>query len=215
MATRNPLAGMLRVIVCALGLLTVPVGAAGAAELQALDISNRGSVYSVHLEIVLDVLPEYVMAVLTDYRHIYRLNPSIVDSRLLPSPGVDIERVMTRMAGCVLFYCNELTRVEDVRTTGTGKIVADSVPELGDFGAGTTVWQVSGEPRGSRLVYEATLQPETFIPPLFGSMIFRQKLREEVLTTMQRIECNAMTRQVLTDPAHGTASTAAGYHRLC
>lgn len=212
MAAGNPFLGMTLAICCALGIRFAP---AGAAELRAFDISNEGNRYSVRLDIVLDIPPDYVRQVLTDYRHIYRLNPSIVDSRILPSPAGGVARVLTRMEGCILFYCSEFTRVEDVRETDTGELVADIVPGMSDFGPGATVWRISRHARGSRLAYESELQPEAFIPPLFGSLLFKQKLRAEILTTLQRIECNAMARRLIAETGDSPPAGNMEDYRLC
>ncbi len=164
------------------------------AELTRVDLDSEGGVYRIRLEMELDIAADYVNDVLMDFRHIYRLNPSIVESRILPSPIEGATRVYTRMEGCVLFYCTEFSRVEDVRKLGSGKLVAVIVPEMSDFESGTALWRISQHGERSQLIYEARMQPEFFVPPLIGSYLVKKKLKAELLMAFQRIECNAKAR---------------------
>lgn len=165
-----------------------------AAELTRVDVDSTGDVYRIRLEMVLDIAADYVNEVLTDYRHFYRLNPSIVESRMLPPPNEGTVRVYTRMEGCVLFYCTEFTRVDDVRELDSGELVAVIVPDMSDFGSGTALWRITQHGDRSRLVYEAQIQPDFFVPSLIGSYFVKHKLKAELLTVFQRIECNAKAR---------------------
>jgi hypothetical protein len=180
---------------------------AGGAELGRVELSNKGNVYTIELEMDLDIAPRYVREVLTDYRHIYRLNPSIVDSRVLPSAPEGAARVLTRIEGCVLFHCVEVTRVEDVYETNANELTAVIVPEMSDFWSGKALWRITSEGDRSRLVYEAQLEPEMFIPPLVGTYFVKKKFKEEMMTTFQRIECNARARWLI-DEAGGDRTLA-------
>ncbi|MEN8207227.1 MAG: hypothetical protein ABFS24_14645 [Pseudomonadota bacterium] len=181
-------------IVVALLISSNNAAVSHAAELTHVDVNSDGGVYRIRLEMKLDIAADYVSEVLTDYRHIYRLNPSIVESRLLASPNEGTSRVYTRMEGCVLFYCTEFIRVEDVRELDSGDLVAVIVPELSDFGSGAALWQITQQGERSQLVYEANFQPGFFVPPLVGSYFVKKKLKAEIMMAFQRVECNAKVR---------------------
>jgi hypothetical protein len=190
-------------------------GIAVGAELTRVELSNEGNVYSIRLEMNLDIAARYVKEVLTDYPHIYRLNPSIVDSRVLPSAPDGAARVLTRVEGCVLFHCVEVTRVEDVYEKNANELTAVIVPELSDFWSGTALWRITQEGSKSRLVYEAQVEPEIFIPPLVGSYFVKKQFKEEMVTTFQHIECNATTRWLM-DEAGGDRTVAeVKGHQVC
>ena len=190
-------------------------GALEAAELIGLEVSNTGNTYRVRLEMELDVATDRVHAVLTDYQQIHRLNPAIVESRLLPSPDGTTARVYTRMESCVLFYCTRFSRVEDVRQPGPGEITAVIVPELSDFKSGTAVWHIRAYGDRSRLVYEASMQPGLFIPPLLGSYLLKRKLRDELLVSFKRIECCAKSRLRLSETRDDGDSIPVRRPRVC
>ena len=85
-----------------------------AVEIRELEVSEDGGVYQIKLATVIDAPAEYVYRVLTDYVHLHRLHPSIIQSDILPSPGAGIVRVRTRILDCILIFCMELDRVEDI-----------------------------------------------------------------------------------------------------
>ena len=96
-------------------LLTSPSYAAGRVELH---VSESQGVYSINLVMQMQVPARYVHRVLTDYVHIYRLDPAIIDSEILPSSEAGVVRVRTRIADCIALFCIEIDRVEDVRKLG-------------------------------------------------------------------------------------------------
>ena len=67
---------------------------------------------------------EYVWRVLTDFMHFYRLNPSIIESDILPSPKPGVARARTLARDCISFICRRIERVEDVQVVGEGQLVA-------------------------------------------------------------------------------------------
>ena len=101
-----------------------------AADLVDLALTQYKGVYQLRLEIILDAAPQNVHDVLTDYVHIYRINPSIIDSEILHSPDSSVVRVRTVINDCILIFCKVLHRVEEVRELETGDIYALVDPEL-------------------------------------------------------------------------------------
>ena len=166
-------------------------GSVAAAQLIRLDVDHSEGTYTIRLEMELDVSADRVQQVLTNYRQLHHLSPSIVESRRLPSPHDGYARVFTRMDICVLFICRELIRVEDIYQTASGDLVAVIVPEQSDFKAGTALWRITRRGQHTLLVYEASMQPGFFIPPMFGSYLVKKKMEHELLTSINRIECCA------------------------
>jgi hypothetical protein len=54
-----------------------------AGEVVDLAISEKQGIFQLALEMILDASPEDVHYVITDYFHIYRIDPSIVESEVL------------------------------------------------------------------------------------------------------------------------------------
>ena len=157
-------------------------------------VTSEAGVYHISLTMHLDAPMQQVWDVLTDFRHIYRLNPSIIESRLLPTPEGRAARVFTRMQGCVGFYCREFSRVEDVWETPPGEIATRIVPEMSDFDAGASHWRVEDIGEGTELSYEASLDPGFFVPPVVGGYFVKHKFQEETLLSFEKIECIARVK---------------------
>lgn len=165
-----------------------------AGEITELALRNKQGIYQLKLEIILDAPAKHIRHVVTDYAHIYRLNPSIVESEIINTPDDSLVRVKTLINDCFWIFCREILRVEDVRELETGNIYAVIVPQLSNIKSGVTIWQIEPLGRRARVNYNMIIEPGFIVPPLIGSRIVKQKLRKEVLITLLRIERIARIR---------------------
>ena len=159
-----------------------------ANDITEFEVTEEKGVFYIKAIVVLHAPAEYVHSVLTDYVHIYRLNPSIIESEVLASPGNNVARVRTKVIGCVAFYCEEIERVEDVRILASGDIQAEIVPEFSQFKSGATLWRIQSMGESARLTYYAEMEPDFFIPPVIGNAIVKAKLQDEIMTSFTRLE---------------------------
>ena len=159
-----------------------------ANDIHDFEVTDEDGIYYIKASIVLYAPAEYVFNVLTDYVHIYRLNPSIVESEILASPDDNVSRIRTKVVGCVISYCEEIERVEDVRTLSPGTIQAVIVPELSQFKSGITLWQIRSIGENAMLTYNAEMEPDFFIPPIIGNAIVKARLRDELMASFTRLE---------------------------
>jgi len=159
-----------------------------AGDLVDLQVTENRGEYHVEATMLVDAQAKYVRSVLTDFVHIYRLNPLITESEILPSLFDEIVRVRTRIVGCISFFCNEFELVEDVSQFPSGDLRAMTVPELSDFKSGRALWRIQPLEDRTRVVYEAHMEPDFFIPPLVGSYFVKKQLRESVTTFFTKLE---------------------------
>ena len=172
-----------------------------AAELISYAVAQDYGVYQVSLETTLDAPAATIRGILTDYVHIYRLNHSIIESEILPPPHESVVRVRTVINACVLIFCRDITRVEDIRELAPGVLYAEIVPQLSSVKSGATVWQIQAEGNVTRLTYDLALEPGFFIPPLIGAYFVKQALRKQILATLQNLEAIARVKQAQTSSA--------------
>jgi hypothetical protein len=85
-------------------------------------------------------------------------------------------------------FCKEVERVEAVRLLQSGDLEAEIIPALSEFKSGKATWKIIPLEGNSRMVYEASLEPDFFIPPVVGPAIVKDNLKNEFLTTLERIE---------------------------
>jgi hypothetical protein len=170
---------------------------AGASNLSKIEISEYSGNYRVRMVMQIHAPARYVNSVLTDYKHIYRLNPAITESEILPSPHSGTVRVKTRMEGCIFFFCRNIDRLEEVREVTSGHLQAVIIPEQSDFTSGSAEWHIQPVGEDSEIVYEAQVTPAFFIPPIIGSYFVKRTFAEAVITSFARLECIARIRAEL------------------
>ena len=192
---RQTKAGLEMLAIVALGMFARAVG---AEDLNDLQVTEKAGTYRVRMVVMIRAPAHYVHRVLTDYVHIYRLNPAITESRILPSPAAGTVRVMTRIGGCIAFLCRDIDRVEDVSEVGAGHLRAIIVPEQSDFGSGRADWYIQPFGDQSQVVYESEFEPAFFIPPLIGSHFVKRAVGKAVTTSFAKLECIARIQAGLT-----------------
>jgi hypothetical protein len=157
---------------------------------QVLNLSTdvKHGVYHLALAMIVDAPFTDVRYVITDYVHVYRIDPSIVDSEVLGKPGASVTRVKTLVNDCVFSFCRGILRVEDVREVGDDDIYTVIVPRLSNVRSGAAHWQILPLGARTRINYGMTLDPGFFVPPLIGGYIVEKKLQDETLICMNNIE---------------------------
>ena len=145
-------------------------------------------VFHIRVSAIIAAPEEYVRDVLTDYSHLYRLSPSIIVNEVLPSSTSDEKQIRTRLLACTSVFCREVERVDTVRLLDTGEIEARIIPALSEFKSGRATWTIMAKDNQSHVTYEAHLEPDFFIPPILGTQLVAQQLRNEFTTTFIRIE---------------------------
>ena len=182
---------------CAFIVLCLAALQADAFDIRELQVSESSGVYHIKLATVIDAPGEYVYRVLTDYVHIYRLHPSITQSDILASPGAGVVRVRTRILDCILIFCMELDRVEDISEVPPYDLHTVIVPSLSNFLSGGADWHIEDMGDRSKLTYEAQMKPDFPIIPVIGPYFVKRKLRDELVSTLARIECIAKIEEDL------------------
>ena len=177
---RSVLAGMVLILVQPLSLF--------AYELNHAVVTEDKGIFHLQFTTIIDAPAEYVRQVLTDFTHIYRLNPSVIESEVLPSQQSDETEVRTKVLACAAIFCREVERVEIVRILASGDLQADIVPERSEFRSGKAIWKITALDSRSKLEYEATLEPDFFIPPVIGISVIGKSLKKEVINTFDRVE---------------------------
>ena len=170
------------VIVFCVVLLVLPTKADGS---RMVKITEAGGIYSIEISAKMYVEPNYVRDVLLDITHVYRLNPSIIESEVLESKISNEARVRTRVLCCVPAFCREVERVDIIRILLSGEIQSEIIPDLSDFSSGKAVWKIVSLDDGyTHLYYQESIEPGFYIPPMLGVNL----LKKQFNMTFDRIE---------------------------
>jgi len=152
-----------------------------------IEIIESSGVYKIKVVATVAAPASYVRYVLTDYKHIYRLNPSIIESEVLEQ-SKNTATVRTKVVGCAAYFCEELDRVEKVTVLQSGDIYAEVVPELSQFVSGQTHWRIKQQGEYCEVIYTSEMEPGIFIPPVVGKFLIKKSIREGMLTSFKNLE---------------------------
>ena len=161
---------------------------ATAHELSQAEVTEDKGIFRLQFSSIIDAPAEHVRQVLTDFTHSYRLSSSIIESEVLPSKQADTTKIRTKVLACASVFCREVERVDNVRMLASGDLQATIVPELSEFRSGQAIWKITAIDDRSKVVYEATLEPDFYIPPVIGIAVISNSLKGEFITTFDRIE---------------------------
>jgi hypothetical protein len=185
-----------------------------------IEINEQSGVYQVKVVALIAAPANYVRYVLTDYKHIYRLNPSIIESEVLKQDDDGSVNVRTRVLGCAGYFCEELDRVEKVRMLPSGDLHAEIIPELSQFKSGQTLWRIKPQGDYCEVTYISDMEPDIYIPPVVGKFLIKKSIREGMrtsFTNLEKISSVLVERKWLNNdlPANNQAITEATSDSPC
>ena len=177
--------------VCSLFALSLFSSISPADEIKELSVTKAEGVYSLRVVSVIDAPADYVYEVITDYKHAYRINPTITEVDILPSDRDDVVRVLNLSEHWVGPFYFKIDWVGDIVEPRDGYLEIKTLPEFSSFESGSAIWEL--RPQGERtwVLHESSLKPDFFIPPVIGDFIMKKQMKKEILTTFKRIECYA------------------------
>ena len=179
---------VLRSLLLAFALLLCSRFSVASSFLHDIDVYEENGIYHISVTSEIDANADYVKHVLTDYIHIYRLSDSIIASKILTTTAKNKVQVETTVLCCTSLFCREVTRVEEVSILASGSLHTRIIPDKSDFRSGEALWEITPMNETTHLTYQATLEPDFFIPPLLGPRLVIKNLREQFSMTFDRIQ---------------------------
>ena len=163
-------------------------GVGSTAVIHDLKIEYRSGRYELVSHTYVDAPLEAIFHVLTDYDHFNRISRIYEESGFMEPAADGTPVVYTRMRGCVLFFCKNMTRVERLETREPGFIHTITLPEQSDFRYGVSEWILEPEGSGTNVIYRAVLEPDFWLPPIIGPWALKRRLLEGGAGALDRIE---------------------------
>lgn len=153
-----------------------------------IEVTEQSGIYKIEAVAVINASASHVRRVLTDFIHIHRMNPSIIESDVVKQYDDDSVCVSTRIIGCAANFCEELDRVERVRILPSGDLYAEIIPEQSQFKSGETFWRIKELGEYCEVSYLSEMQPDIFIPPVVGKFLIKQSIKEEAKISFSNLE---------------------------
>jgi len=162
-----------------------------ATQLVQLKVDQNAESYNIYIEMDFDATAESVREILTDYANLGQLNDSIISSKIIETENDETVRVQTRFESCVLFFCMEMQKVEDITEDQQGRILVEMVPGSSSFHSGQASWEVQSTKHGSRVIHSAKMVPDVWLPSWMGAAMVKDALRQEIQKSFENLECLA------------------------
>ena len=169
-------------------VLLIGLNVCFVANASEVNVRYANDTYYFFAKFDVEASPTRVMKILNDYENIAELNPAIHTSERLVSSDNTRIRIRTVVHDCILFFCKNIVRVEDVRQHGNTKLEAFLIPMLSDLQSGYAVWELQRNPFGTTVVYNADMQPKFWVPPIIRSYVLTKKFRSRVTETVSRLQ---------------------------
>lgn len=171
-----------------LTLLVFCTFSASAAEIRKLDVWKKGGVFFVDLAGHVDAPISQVYDVLVDYDHLDRLSSSIIESRILEPADDGTPLVYTLTRKCVFVFCGKIEKVERLELEPLHHIAAIALPERSNVVHGLSEWNLSEEDNGTLIEFRQELDPDFWVPPVFGPMMIKKVMRQGGRRAILRVE---------------------------
>ena len=176
---------MFRLLGCALLLAPLLCRAGGVLDSSA---SYDAGVYSLSIEARIDAPVDKVYRLITDYDHLHDINPAIRASRILHTFSPVKHRIRTVTRVCVLFYCRNVTQIQDMVQDEHHTIEAVVIPRGSDFRRGRGIWRLTGIGDVTLMRFSAELVPDFYMPALIGPWLIRHEMVNQITAIVMIIE---------------------------
>lgn len=177
--------GIRTTIACLLSLVSAT---AFSFEVLSVDVDKDGKRYRMLGESIIEAPPEFIFNTLMDYDNFHRLAGGIAETRFIENNDPDQLLGYTRIDSCVLFFCKSIEKVERIRATAFSEISTEAIPDQSDFVFNKSRWSLKESEKGTRVTYEAEMEPDFWMPPLITKWAIRYKLRKSAEVIGMRIE---------------------------
>ncbi len=169
-------------------LLMLLIATAQSAEMLEFKFERKGPRYTVHSEAYIDIAPEGVFQVLSDYDRLHLISNLVEESREL-RPGENGERlVYTKNSGCLALFCRTVEKVERLEAVPPVRIITVVIPQRSDVSFSRSEWRLAPDGRGTRLSYAVETEVSFWVPPVIGNYLLSRWLRKGAVNALQRIE---------------------------
>jgi hypothetical protein len=159
-----------------------------AGEVINARVEHKDKRYFVELDMRIKADPKRVHQLLTDYKHLGRLNDSIKSSEIVYSLNERNHRVKVVTKACVMFFCKTIRQVQDVEQIGSNIVIATVIPELSDFDYAHARWSIEPQQGMTRVTFSSDLKPSFWVPPVIGPPLIKNKLHDEAISTVETLE---------------------------
>ena len=159
-----------------------------ASTLDHLEVTHVGKRYQVVMHASMQTSADKAYAIFTDYTRLPEINTAIIKVEAIEGGELPAQRIHTQVKVCVLGFCRIFDQVQDMLKTPPESLQADVIPELSNLRYGKASWRIWDDDGVAKLIFEAVVEPDFWVPPLIGPWMIERKLASEAVDTAEGIE---------------------------
>jgi ribosome-associated toxin RatA of RatAB toxin-antitoxin module len=170
-----------------LGYVLSAWGAAPDLHVERVEGADGGKVYRIASSGTVAAAPDVVWRILTDYNHLADYVPDVKSARVLSRRG---NKVIVEQEGAAsfLFFSRDIRLVVQAHEQAPNRIDVTLVD--GDMKVYRCSWELipldaSG---GTRIRYEATIEPKFYVPGIVGASIVRSDVARMMKAVLLRLD---------------------------
>lgn len=168
--------------------LLIAAGNAVAVDVKRVEVTKKGKTFLLEAESAVAAPRDFVFDILMDFDNFHRLVAGMVSTRYLPPDDDGVLMGYTLVHSCAWIFCTRFEKVERIWPVPSSAIVTVADPERSDFRFYTTRWRLEDTPDGTRLRFNASMQPDFWVPPILGAWAVKRKLNYTALEMGQVVE---------------------------
>lgn len=163
-----------------LGLLAaLLVQGQASADTGHIEVNATAAGFQISAVAHVGAEPAAVAAVLLDFEQYPKLNPSILEARVIAHSAPDSWQVRTVTRGCVAGFCRTVRQEQQFVRQSCWEVTARLVPDSGNLQASRARWRLAAEAGGTQVRWEASFKPDFWLPPLLGRPLLERFLRQD------------------------------------
>ena len=144
--------------------------------------------YSLFAEIEIAAPRTLVLATLTDYKNLSKVSPLITESTVLKEYSPQHHQIRLISSQCILFFCADSIRTQDIRIINEHRIEATIIPEQSNFKQASSVWTLTTKNTATVIQYETHSVPDFWIPPVIGPWFLESAMQDSIIEMAEGIE---------------------------
>ena len=144
--------------------------------------------YTLIAEIQVAAPRSVVLSILTDYENLAQVSVLITESTVLKQYSPVHHRVRLVSNQCILFFCTDFIRTQDIKISHDQRIETIIIPELSNFKQASSIWTLQAKDETTLIRYKSQSIPDFWVPPVIGPWFFKSAMYDSMVEIAEGVE---------------------------
>lgn len=169
------------VCTCAVARAAAPL----ELKVDRIDGMEGSKVYQIASSGTVAAAPAAVWRILTDYDHLADYVPDLKSAKVVSRDGVKVI-IEQRGATSFLFFSRDIHLVVQALEQAQSRIDVTLVE--GDMKVYRCSWELRPDGSGTKVIYNATIEPKFYVPGMVGTSIVRKDIAKMMAAVLARLD---------------------------